>query len=311
MINELMMVERQKGIEAKYSRTNINKVVQKDLDETPCLIEKMFKAVELLHQWVAADHTYGTAKTPEAQQSKNRRLAQLDTEGFPSLVNSIMLVVLQLDQPEKMTSLVGRLANSMGYSNKQDGIKTIAEIIAVICEADVFDIIRGDLNQLYIKNLYRLDDRVLKFIAETKYLPPMVCRPEIVRNNYESGYLTKKDALILKAYNYHDENICLDHINRMNQIPLTLNIPLLKLYAEMPKKALDTEEKRIAYERMVNASYRVYADLAANSNRFFLTHKVDKRGRTYAQGYHVNTQGSAYKKTICDFYEKEVVEGAF
>ena len=309
--NEYVMVERQRAIEERFSRANINRKVQADLDDTPCLLEKMNQGVVLLDKWVATDHTYATAKTDKAQQSKNRRLGQLDTESFYDLVNSIMLIVLQLDHPETMTSVVGRMADRLGYSNKQDGVKTIAEILAVISETDLFDITRGELNQLYIKNIYQLDPNVARFIKETKYLPPMVCPPVIVENNYESGYLTKKDALILKAHNYHDENICLDHINRMNQIPLSLNIDLLKKYAEMSEKELDTEEKKTAYERMVNESYRVYADIAANGNKFYMTHKYDKRGRTYASGYHCNTQGSAYKKTVIDFHEKEVVEGAF
>jgi DNA-directed RNA polymerase len=44
-------------------------------------------------------------------------------------------------------------------------------------------------------------------------------------------------------------------------------------------------------------------------NRFYLTHRYDKRGRTYAQGYHVNTQGNCWNKAVIELADEEVVEG--
>jgi DNA-directed RNA polymerase len=42
---------------------------------------------------------------------------------------------------------------------------------------------------------------------------------------------------------------------------------------------------------------------------FHLTHKVDKRGRIYSQGYHVNTQGAAFKKAMIELAKEELIEG--
>jgi len=38
-----------------------------------------------------------------------------------------------------------------------------------------------------------------------------------------------------------------------------------------------------------------------------LTHKYDKRGRCYSQGYHVNPQGNDWNKAVIEFAEKEPV----
>jgi DNA-directed RNA polymerase len=42
-------------------------------------------------------------------------------------------------------------------------------------------------------------------------------------------------------------------------------------------------------------------------NEFYLTHRYDKRGRCYAQGYHVNPQGNDWNKAVIELAEKEVV----
>ena len=50
--------------------------------------------------------------------------------------------------------------------------------------------------------------------------------------------------------------------------------------------------------------------MVSQGNRFYLTHKVDKRGRIYAQGYHITTQGTAFKKAMIELAEPEFIEGA-
>ncbi len=49
--------------------------------------------------------------------------------------------------------------------------------------------------------------------------------------------------------------------------------------------------------------------LMMHSNVFHMTHKYDKRGRTYSQGYHVNYQGNPWNKACIEFADKEVVDG--
>ena len=42
-------------------------------------------------------------------------------------------------------------------------------------------------------------------------------------------------------------------------------------------------------------------------NHFYLTHRYDKRGRTYAQGYYINPQGNEWNKAVLEFADKEIV----
>ena len=47
--------------------------------------------------------------------------------------------------------------------------------------------------------------------------------------------------------------------------------------------------------------------LLALSDEVYLTHKFDRRGRTYSCGYHVNTQGTDYNKAVLGLKNKELV----
>jgi len=290
----------QRSVEYKYSRRKIESYVLKEIEESQEVQKRIDIAAINLNEWMNKDH----------YSSKNERLAQLVDMDMRELVVEILLQIFQLRKPETFTSLVGRTASLLSYSAKMEGIKTLSEILAIMCHADLFTIFKnGPDNSLHVKNDFRLSDKTMKFIDQTKYLPPMVCEPKIVKNNFQAGYLTFDDSLILGSGNHHSGEICLDSINKFNQIPLSLDLDLLKRYEETSKKELDTPEKEKAYNKMVQDSYRVDVDLVNQGNRFFLNHKVDKRGRTYAQGYHVNTQGSSYKKAIINFHEKELIEG--
>jgi len=64
--------------------------------------------------------------------------------------------------------------------------------------------------------------------------------------------------------------------------------------------------KRVkAFDKYDRTSRDVLAALMAQGDRFWLTHKYDKRGRTYAQGYHVNPQGNDWNKACVEFANKE------
>ena len=141
------------------------------------------------------------------------------------------------------------------------------------------------------------------------YLPPMVCKPLTVESNYESAHLTFNDTLILGTDNGHNEDICLDVINTQNAVALQLCIPFLASVPEEATYALDTLEKQTQWKTFRSQSNGIYQMLHDFGNTFYLTNKYDKRGRMYAQGYHVTTQGSPFKKAMIESAHQELVEG--
>ncbi len=177
-----------------------------------------------------------------------------------------------------------------------------------------------------------LSEEVLNFIEQSEYLPPMVCEPLELESNYDSGYLTHKESLILGKGNHHDGNICLDVLNLANSVKLKLDTDFLRTVEEECGTELTLEgvknkalKKGVVYSDDQAAavlvklqeqwpafkatSAKMYMLMHNLGNEFHLTHKVDKRGRIYAQGYHISTQGSSYKKAMIELANEEIVEG--
>ena len=161
-----------------------------------------------------------------------------------------------------------------------------------------------------------LEERTEALIKQYQYLPPMVVPPRKVKTNSGSGYLTIGwDSLILKD-NHHEEDICLDHINRSNSVALSLDTRVIRnirdnrkhLDAPKENESIEEYEKRVqSFLKMEKDSMRVFAMLVNRGNRFYLTHKYDKRGRTYCQGHHTSYQGNTYRKAILELADKEIV----
>lgn len=148
-----------------------------------------------------------------------------------------------------------------------------------------------------------------------QYPLPMVVEPKEIKNNKQSGYLCNNSSLLLKN-NHHDDDICLDHINRMNRIPLKLNMDTATMVQntwrnlDKPKSGETREEfqKRVrAFNKYDESAHDVMSVLLDQSDVFYLTHKYDKRGRTYCQGHHVSYQGNAWNKAVIEFANEEEV----
>lgn len=300
--------------EYRFSRKHIDKYIRAELEQSRTIMDLIKMGVGLLENW----------RQGQYYQSKMDRLAQIEHINLHELTMDLMTGVAYITQPELFTSVSGQLARRLHFNHKDDSILTVAEMLAVLADTDLFDITkRSTYASLMLVSNIGLSEQLMKYIANSQYLPPMVCEPEYITTNRQSAYLTHDDNVILKRYNHHDEDICLDVVNLQNSIPLSLSVEFLKTVEELPPKALtkpdpllhpaeqleDIRERVRQWEDFKSNSREVYALLVGQGNRFWLTHKVDKRGRLYSQGYHVSSQGSKYKKGMLELADKELVEG--
>lgn len=294
-------VDAQLSIEAAYSRKHINKYIDSAIRADINSELKVQEGVILMNRWLQGDY-YDT---------KAARLAQLDPLSVDQLVRDVFTTIAYYQTPELFVSVTGQLARKLGFSDHRDSIMTIAEIVGVLCQTDAFDVYKANENaSLTIINRLDLPVDLVDLINRSMYLPPMVCSPEPVTSNYESGYLTHNDSIMLGQDNCHDGNLCLDIINLQNSIPLKLDQEFLDTVYERPTHELDTLEKMEQWSTFVIESHKIYdVILEEGDGEFWLTHKTDKRGRLYAQGYHITTQGSPYKKAMIELAATEVVTG--
>jgi hypothetical protein len=286
--------------ERMYCKKHIDTYIQQFLTEDPAMQAKITEGAIALGFWLQGDY----------YESKNKRLAQINGLDLEDIVLRIFSQIAYCQTPETFVSVTSQLAGFLGFDDKEDSIKTIAEMVAVLCQTDVFDIIKESPEAtMMVQSNIPLPKALVDAAVRSKYLLPMVCEPDDVTSNFESPYLTFNDSLILGKGNNHSGDICLDVINTQNKIPLKLDLRFLSTVEEEPTFELDSLEKVQAWSQFKQESYETYWLLAKQGNQFWLTNKVDKRGRLYAQGYHVTSQGSAFKKAMLELYEEELVEG--
>ena len=191
-----------------------------------------------------------------------------------------------------------------------DGLKhaVIMDLVDYDPQRDQF-IVRFDITQ-----------QTQDLLRQYQYLPPMIVPPLAIKDdgtNRGSGYLTVRTDSLLLQDNHHVGDICVDSLNRFNNIPLAINEEIVKgirnewKHLDKPKDGESFEEyqKRLkAFERYERDSFFTIALMIEMGNQFWLTHKVDKRGRTYAQGYHITTQGDCWNKACLELYNEELVQ---
>ena len=286
--------------ECRFSKKHIDGYILREIEDNPDTEAKVHEGVTRLEDWLSQSY----------YASKDARLNQLQGVDLEQTVRKIFINVAYCQVPELFTSVTAQLAGVLKMSEKADGIITIGEMLAVLCMTDAFDIIKADASSsLVVQSKIPVSDNLIRYIVQSRYLPPMVCEPTPVTNNHESPYLTHNDCLILGKNNSHSEDICLDVINIQNSVRLKLDLDFLKTVEEMPTFQLDDQRKIDNWHTFKVQSYEVYLMLAKQGNQFWLTNKVDKRGRLYAQGYHVNTQGASFKKAMIEFADEETVTG--
>lgn len=172
--------------------------------------------------------------------------------------------------------------------------------------------------QLVVK--YDVSEKTHDLIRQYMYLPPMIIPPLPVRdgsNNRGSGYITQPGDSLLLQDNHHEGELCVEHLNTCNQVQLTINDRVVKslrnhwknVEAPKPDETFEDYQKRIkAFEKYEKDSFLVMALMIEMGNVFYLTHKYDKRGRTYCQGYQVNYQGNTWNKAVVELANKEMVQ---
>lgn len=320
-MNQHELIDLQIDIEQKFAHKHVDAKIREEIDQNPDMAVKIREGAERLKNWLEGDY----------YSSKNARLIQLKKLDLERLVQEIFVGIAQVLVPTLYTSVVAQLAGRMGFDDKRDSITTMGEIVAVLCLTDAFDISKESPQaSLTLVSRIPLSEKLVGFILNTRFLPPMLCEPKELHNNRESGYLTFNDSLILGSGNHHEGNLCLDVLNRMNQVKLKLDTDFLCKIEEDPNSEFTVEKiKEAAWERgedisdyeaaerveqqkenwknFKKQSYEFYTLIARCGNRFHLTHKVDKRGRIYAQGYHLNTQGTSFKKAVIEFALEEVI----
>lgn len=293
------LIELQRLNEQRYNKKLIDERVREFIMGDANVQEGVADGVKRLEEFLSKEY----------YQSKRERLVPMRGMDLTELVINVFVGLSYVRGAELFTSVNAQLAGRLGFDDKPAAITTMGEILAVLCETNVFEIFKyNKMGSLYIYHNFHFPVTLKEFIENCEYLPPMVCEPLEVTSNYSSGYLTHSDSLILKN-NHHNGDLCLDVVNKVNRVALSLDTEYLSMYEETPKTEPEDQVQKDNWQRFKEQSYEFYHLMTSQGNRFYLTNKYDKRGRMYCQGYNISYQGTAFKKAILNLAKKEVVYG--
>ena len=313
----------QRKIEETFSKKFIVQKAIDDLLTSESIVAKLNKGVEILYSWFNENH----------EVDKSLRLLALQQLDINELVqHTVALVALHCSKPMKLVSISSMCIGHLKMTDKVDAIQTMAEVIAMLSDTDLFDC-RKTADGWVVLSRIGLDEEVLRYAYNAFYLPPMIIKPRTVRHNRDSGYITQRgESLILGYYeNHHDDDICLDVLNILNaneyeldtdlisslsEDPLEITIEKLQENAAAKDKYLsrfDAEKKLKqildTWDDYQEECYKIQTLMLYHGNKFYLQNKVDKRGRIYTSGYHISPQGSSFKKAMINLANKEIVTG--
>lgn len=209
-------------------------------------------------------------------------------------VSSLIIAYMFMQKRMKPEELMGRV-----YSKYKD-VNLITEQLELCIK---LELIIYDNNRDELITAYRLDDTDEKQRLLFMYPLPMIVKPEPVINNYDTGYITTKYSIICRNKAGSDD-YNLDHINKVNSIALTINKSVLKHCHNRNKNPPTTMQEEKNFEKFSDMQRNI-AEVYSVEDKFYLTHRYDKRGRIYPTGYWINYQGNDFAKALIEFAEPE------
>ncbi len=227
--------------------------------------------------------------------------------GIPLAFGWDLLAQMAIHRRANLTTLVGTL-----YHHLNDAQATV-DMLTIAAQADLID--WSPTLEVFIV-VFTISDDVQYELDCFQYPLPMVVEPKMLVTNKDTGYLIGSGSVILRN-NHHNDDVCLDHLNRSNQVRLTINQDVVKMVknswknldrAKPGETKKEFDQRKKAFEKYDRTSKDVMDLLMQESDHFYLTHALDKRGRTYCRGYQVNYQGNAWNKACVEFADKELLE---
>lgn len=275
---------------------------------------EIHQATELVKAWIHEPET--TQYVYEIKQSiKHYPLYDIVTD-------IITTVCMHATTPIPLVSIASMI--SIDGLSKRHSIQTVCGMLVAISKIPFFTIIdNGKGNARSIKSNMVLDQRIQDRLRLACYLPPMVEKPKHIKDNNTSGYLTFNDSVILGfKENQHNNPLALDVINTLNNTQYELSDYTLDNFTKpWHRDELDTDELALLSADEQNGYFKEASTFAQYQEQFnvmtghlkdqtvYFTHKYDKRGRVYSQGYHYNPQGTSFFKACLNLKAKETVTG--
>ena len=279
-------------LKESFNSTKIKKQIE---------LERLFNKNQLIPR---LRREFSTCKTFDFNQA-------IQDVGVPLEFGLDLLTQMALHKRTTLPTLIGILKHH--FSARPNAAQITADMLLKAAEADMID--WDPFKEQFIVK-FTVSAEVQEELNRYQYPLPMVIEPKPATKNTDTGYILGGGSLLLRK-NHHNDDICLDHINRLNKVRFAIDQNVVRMVANKwrnldkakPGETADEfQRRRKAFEKYDKSSKEVIKILGEDASAFYLTHKYDKRGRSYCQGYHVNYQGAPWNKAVIHLADKELTE---
>lgn len=243
----------------------------------------------------------------------------LEPKQIKTCLDILAILLLQVKRVS-INALIEMLV-SRNINDIDTSVDSIMEHILLLINMDLVNVEQDNKGRLYVISEKVLTEEQADLLDSLQYKLPMIVQPlqtNQKQNNRGSGYYLKaSDSLILN--NEHQYDIDSTVLDRLNSIPFTINETLMKNIRNSWKCMVQdnslesTEETSLHPDTLSNFNrfekdvFKTSAIMINHGNRFYFTHKYDKRGRVYCCGYHLNYQGNSYAKAQLELANKQLI----
>ena len=281
-----------------YSRKAVLAEIRMELEQAERTIERVS---DKIIQW---RDDYLNGKIGKRYEAKDK-LVNLVTD-YDELAISILFTTLMMKE-NSIQSYIGHFASQIHFETPDSyaKVKLAAWIIGGLNEI-IFSINKprlGSMETYTIVPKISISDKMSSKLARTFFLPPS---DEVLldwSNKSNGGYVIEKNYAILgDKFNAHDLPIDLATLNILQNVKYKLTDT--SLIPELPDEEWGDEALE-AFKLAQIQARKVLAEYKDKEFRFVW--QFDKRGRIYAKGYDISTQGNSYRKACLQFAKQEVV----
>ena len=288
----------QESIEQQFSKQNRTNIVLAELNEDKIFTDKVMQGVYLLQEYFQKEY----------DEAKDERVLTVwkqfeDTDNLIKLIETVFVATTQLVDAMPLVSMASMLSGQIKNLIKPAAIHTMAEILAVLWRTDMY-VLFNRSGQIYLRNIVNLEEETKRKVSQLMYLPPMISPPKIVTKNRDNfHYSLEPESLILGGKeNHHKGDISLDVINTLSQQALRIDTEFYDSIRPTKPEGMEQHD----WDIFINQLDYIYSFI--KDNDIYLPYRVDKRGRCYTLGYHFDTMGDDFHKSVIDLATKVIIE---
>lgn len=243
----------------------------------------------------------------EFSSSSLNFVEHMQANGIPIDFGMTVLIQISLHKRRDVPKMIGLVRHLAPNT------QSAADMLMLCAESDLINY-DNQARQFIVQ--WGISQDVQDELDRYQFPLPMVLEPRQLRENTDTGFLLGQGSVVLRG-NHTRDDVNLDHLNRVNTIPFSIDFETAAMIKNQWKNLDKRKEgetpfefnaRKRAFEKYDRVAHDVMLKITEHDNRHFMTHRYDKRGRVYCQGYHVNYQGTSWNKAVVQLADKEMVD---